>query len=350
MTPALVLDLFAGPGGWSHAARALRLTEIGIELDPAACATRHAAGHLTIRADVAALPVAQLAGRLLGLIASPPCQGMSAAGLRTGWADLDLIPALLADLARGNDTRLAFAARVADPRSLLIAEPLRYALAARPAWVACEQVPAVLPLWHETARHLRAVGYSTWSGILDAADYGVPQTRRRAVLIASRTHAVHRPEATHTETPAPVLFGECLRPWVSMAEALECHTVATVVTRGEHYTGGGQFAPDRPAWALTKSARSWALRTSTRPHASTRTVDKPAGTLLFGPHLNNVSWTTDDGTEQRLTVDQAAILQGFPSGYPWQGSRTKVFEQIGNAVPPPLARAVLAASGREVGA
>ena len=145
MTPALVLDLFAGPGGWSHAARALGLKEIGIELDQSACATRRAAGHATIRADVAALPVAQLAGRLLGVIGSPPCQGMSAAGLRTGWADLDIIPALLADLATGRDTRSAYAAKVTDPRSLLIVEPLRYALAARPAWVACEQVPAVLP-------------------------------------------------------------------------------------------------------------------------------------------------------------------------------------------------------------
>ncbi len=89
---------------------------------------------------------------------------MSAAGLRTGWADLDEIPALLADLAAGRDTRSAFAARVADPRSLLIAEPLRYALAARPAWVACEQVPAVLPLWQRDRPHLQAAGYSTWTG------------------------------------------------------------------------------------------------------------------------------------------------------------------------------------------
>lgn len=348
MTPTLVLDLCAGPGGWSHAARALGLEEVGIELDPTACATRHAAGHRTIRADVAALPVAQLAGRLLGLIASPPCQGMSTAGLRAGWADLDVIPALLADLAAGRDTRSAFAAKISDPRSLLIAEPLRYALAARPAWAACEQVPAVLPLWRETARHLRAAGYSTWSGILDAADYGVPQNRKRAVLIASRLHAVHRPEPAHTQTPAPVLFGECLRPWVSMAEALGWRDVLTVNTRGEHYTSGGNdFTADRPAWTLTKSARTWKLRQSNRANATVRTLDKPAGTLPFGHALNNVAWIGPDGTDNRLTIDQAATLQGFPPDYPFQGTRTKVFEQIGNAVPPPLAQAVLTvAAGR----
>lgn len=46
----------------------------------------------------------------------------------------------------------------------------------------------------------------------------------------------------------------------------------------------------------------------------------------------------------RITVEQAAALQGFRPGYPWQGSRTRRFLQIGNAVAPPMARAVLAAA------
>ena len=45
----------------------------------------------------------------------------------------------------------------------------------------------------------------------------------------------------------------------------------------------------------------------------------------------------------RLTADQRAILQGFPPDYPWQGTSRQVDMQIGNAVPPPLARAVLLA-------
>lgn len=338
----LVLDLCAGPGGWSTALRDLGIAEVGIELDPAACKTRTAAGHTTIRADIAAFCVCRLIGRLKGLIGSPPCQGFSAAGLLKGLSDLDLIRQLLADLAAGRDTRAHLAPQAADPRSLLVAEPLRYALAAMPDWITLEQVPAVLPLWEETARHLRAAGYHVWTGILNAADYGVPQTRRRAILIAALHHPVHRPEPTHAQdADTGVLFGPEREPWVTMAQALGWHRAPMVNTRGQHTGGGFEFSSTRPAWTLTKSTRSWSLSAGTRARSPIRTIDQPAATLLFGHHMNDVSWIDPDGNRDRLTVPEASVLQGFPPDYPWQGTRTKQFEQIGNAVPPPLARAVL---------
>lgn len=62
-----------------------------------------------------------------------------------------------------------------------------------PEWVAMEEVPDVLPLWKQYAAILRAWGFSVWVGILNAADYGVPQTRRRAILLASRVRTAEPP-------------------------------------------------------------------------------------------------------------------------------------------------------------
>ncbi len=66
----IVLDLFAGPGGWSHALAVLGVRDIGLEWDEWACKTRAAQGQLTIRADVAMYPVWPLLGKTTGLIAS----------------------------------------------------------------------------------------------------------------------------------------------------------------------------------------------------------------------------------------------------------------------------------------
>ncbi|MGW4024433.1 DNA cytosine methyltransferase [Streptomyces sp. NPDC005009] len=337
-----VLDLFAGPGGWSEGLRALGLRDVGIEIDPAACATRAAAGHSTIRADVAAYPTAPLCGNVSGLIASPPCQTFSAAGLRAGNDDMDLCHQGLDDLARGRDTRAALRGACADPRSLLVVEPLRYALDLRPDWIALEEVPAVLPLFEHTARLLAGVGYSTWTGVLNAADFGLAQTRRRAFLIASRTRPALPPEPTHADGGTPAdLFGDGLPAWRTMRDVLGCPP-GDVVTRGNHTTGGSRFPTTGPSWALTGRARSWMLRVGNRPSSTRRRLDQPAPTLLFAKALNDVSWIDPDGAPiRRLAVHEAAVLQGFPAAYPWAGSRTKQFEQIGNAVPTLLATAVL---------
>ncbi|MET8900330.1 DNA cytosine methyltransferase [Streptomyces sp. NPDC004538] len=340
--PRRILDLFAGPGGWSQGLHTLGLRDVGIEIDPAVCATRVAAGHTTIRADVAAYPTAPLRGKVTGLIASPPCQTFSAAGLRAGNTDLPLCHQVLDDLTRGHDTRTTARVTCTDPRSLLVVEPLRYALDLRPEWIALEEVPAVLPLFEHTAWSLTAAGYSTWTGVLNAADFGLAQTRRRAFLIASRTRPALPPEPTHADGgTAADLFGDGLPTWRTMGDVLGCPP-GEVITRGNHTTGGSRFPTTGPSWALTGRARSWMLRVGNRPSATRRRLDQPAPTLLFAKALNDVSWIDADGHPiRRLTVQEAAILQGFPATYPWAGSRTKQFEQIGNAVPAPLAAAVL---------
>lgn len=225
----MILDLFAGPGGWDEALRLLGGTDVvGIEWDRDACRTRTTAGHRTIRADVSQLGTESFVGTM-GLIASPPCPSFSAAGNGTGRDELpELIRCANLIAAEGwCDPNTLY--EWSDPRTPLVLEPLRWVADLTPRWVACEQVPAVLPLWEQFARIWRKAGYSAWAGVLDAECFGVPQTRDRAILMATLDGPCHPPEPTHQryvpgeaqwDGPRHDLFGTERLPWVSMAEAL----------------------------------------------------------------------------------------------------------------------------------
>ena len=194
------IDLFAGPGGWDVAATRLGLDVIGVELDDAACATRRAAGLPTWQGDVAAVSSEQLRlrrGKIAGLIASPPCPSFSAAGKGLGRKDMPHIVECLRALGAGRDEREKLLERCLDERSALTVEPLRWALEMQPTWLAWEQVPAVLPLWEKCAEILRYHGWHVATAKLHAEEYGVPQTRQRAILIAHREREVVMPEPTH---------------------------------------------------------------------------------------------------------------------------------------------------------
>lgn len=341
------IDLFAGPGGWDVGARELGIDPLGIESDDAACQTRAAAGLRTHQGDVAALDPHDF-GPCDLLIASPPCQAWSMAGKRYGELDVANVYRLTAEIAMPKGRpELIDDWTWADPRSKLVTEPLRWALALEPDLIAWEQVPPVLDYWHHCASILRERGYGTWAGVLSSERYSVPQTRKRAILMAAKGRPVHPPQPTHQAyvpgEPAQhqrTLEGELL-PWVSMAEALGWGTGRDVIHRT--YVNG------------------------TQDNAVRRGEDEPAPTVHFGHKMNCVEWqawgdkgdpaerpaTTVAGDPRipppgqggpdaiRVSIEEASILQGFPPDYPWQGSRTKRFEQIGNAVPPPLARAVL---------
>lgn len=375
-----VVDLFAGPRGWSEGLHLLdpSARDIGVELDRWANATARAAGHLTVEADVSAIDPHDYAGAR-GLIASPPCQAFSAAGNGHG---RDHLERLLDAIDRGEWT----ARPHRDPNVWLVLEVGRWAEALQPEWIACEQVPAVLPIWERYAAVLAASGYSSWSGILNAADYGVPQTRRRAVLIASRTHRVDRPPPTHDEHGPP------LEPWVTMADALgwpDQYRVGfprldDVGTSGDGYRERDWRSADQPSFTLTEKARSWSVNTGrdwkpggTRADAQTVPVsepsptvttmsdrwifERPSTTILGDPRVwppgHKINQDDRDrlgdeeaearygdraGTEAiRLEIADALVLQSFRRDYPVRGTKTKQFEQIGNAVPPRLAAEIL---------
>ncbi len=392
MTWAIV-DLFAGPGGWDEGLRMIgRADVLGVEWDESACLTAEAAGHKRLRADVAALNPRDYIGAE-GLIASPPCQAWSLAGKRGGEADRAACHELADRMAAGDDS--TDWRDWTDDRSPLVCQPVRWVRELRPEWIALEEVPAVLGLWEHMARIFRAWGYSVWVGTLLAADYGVPQTRTRAILMASRVRTVAPPEPTHAEHPRGVdLFGGGHREkWVSMAEALgwgfdsepSCTVssggaatggaepfanagyrkrlaeyVTRIVTNQRTSTTGDYYERDvsEPAPTVTGNVDRW-LRGSNQANAVIRGPHEPAPTLLFGHCSNDVSWYPSEGhakpgeqmsaaerTESggvRVTVQEAGVLQSFPADYPWQGSRTKQYEAVGNAVPPRVAAHVVAA-------
>lgn len=326
-----VIDLFSGPGGWCCAAQQLGLDPIGIEHDADACATRAAAGLTTIRADLNTYELADSV-RLDGLIGSPPCPMFSYAGKKEGAGWLPHLCEVAAGITALNPDAPAEAA--------LSLKPLEWALKHRPRWVCLEQVPGVVLLWGAVAGRLRAEGYSTWTGVLNAADYGVPQTRQRAILIASLDRHVTPPEATHGRNPQPTLFGDEVLPWVTMADALGLDDEFAYVSTNQD-TGPGE---DRHPYFRTIDEPSPTIATNGNwAWVKTRPSTTVTGDSRVAPPGHHYGRQYGPGTV-KLTLDQALILQSFPPDYPIQGTKTSSFRQVGNAWCPRAAAHVLAAA------
>jgi DNA (cytosine-5)-methyltransferase 1 len=370
------LDLFAGPGGWDVYDHELGVITLRVENDDAARATATAAGFVNTHDDVMTYRQDRF---FHGLKASPPCQTFSMAGGGKGRKDLDLV---LANLHRVADGQAIDYGHFSDVRTGLVLEPLRIIRDALYAeapfrWIVMEQVPAVLPVWDEYAKLLTQAGYSVVTGNLHAEQYGVPQTRKRAVLIASLDKTVSLPTPTHSKfhSHSPERLDDGVREWVSMAETLGWGMTARpsmTVTGGGSDTGGaepfGNAARkgmrrelDAGRWQWLRSnhghrdrprdettgkqivrdgGRDWYYRTS---------LNHPSPTI--STQIGNAHWDSaepfDDKSfissaeSRRVTVREAAILQTFPADYPWQGTKTQQYQQVGNAIPPILARAIL---------
>ncbi|MBP2331263.1 DNA (cytosine-5)-methyltransferase 1 [Kibdelosporangium banguiense] len=247
---------------------------LGVDISLDACRTAMAAGHARVVADVATFPLEPLVGRVEGAILSPPCKDWSSTGTLAGYA---------------------------GETGHLLREPLRWCLMLRPLWTAWECTPnkPVRARFAADAEVLQRAGYDVWTGVLNAEDYGVPSTRKRAILVAHRGRTVG--------PPTPTLGGPA-----SMAHALGWDGAELVSNYG---TGGD------------------AQRRGRRP------MHMPAFTMTGKCGRNKWAWP--DGTTRPLSIDEAAQLQSFRPNYPWHGGSTSQQQQVGDAVPPLLAAAIL---------
>lgn len=309
-----IIDLFSGAGGWLEGLREIdpQADHLGIEVDGLAHAASIAAGHTCLRADVTALDPLDYRGRYRKLIASPPCQSFSVTGAGAGRAAMD---AVIAALHSGDITGID------DVKTRLTVEPWRWITALEPDWILMEQVPPVLPVWQVYVEKLREIGYDATAAVISAEQYGVPQTRRRAVLVASKVGKAVIPDPVHSAyrrpdptLPAPVGLGEAL------------HVPDDGRRQRSNYSAGG------PPGARTAAERGRTMRD----------LDEPSVTITRRPP----QWAWNAGTPQErretFTVAECGQLQSFRADFPWQGTRSDQRLQAGNAVPPKLAEALIA--------
>lgn len=362
-----VLDLFAGHG-WGVACQALGLREYGVELMPEARAVREANGMTTLFADVwDGLEGRERVPDYALLIASPPCQTFSMAGSGAGRKALDEVLSLIDDRAYLDVAKLRAFGDSHDPRTALVLTPLSYIARDAPLYVVLEQVPPVLPVWERYAVELERWGYSVWTGIVNAEQYGVPQTRKRAILIARADGVEAAPPApTHSRyVPRSIDRGryanDALLPWVSMEDALgwgmterPYFTIAAGTAAGgtdPAYLGG---TSSRKALNVERDEGRWSLvsnySTTPRDGALTPPGNKsPRGERSLSDPSSTITskyprWRRGDDYI-RLTDREASTLQSYPDDFAWIGSRGSVAQQIGNAVPPRLALAILSSLG-----
>lgn len=298
-----VLEICAGAGGLALGLERAGFGHVAlVENDEYACSSLRINRPLwkVREEDVRRFKGTPFRGKVELLAGGVPCPPFSIAGKRLGARDdRDLFPELL---------RIAQECR---PRSILV-----------------ENVKGLLDPGFSNYRNqivdeLECMGFVVAGfRLLNASDFGVPQLRPRSVLVALDKRA-----APYFKWPAPrrktfVTVGEALERemgaggWAgASAWAVTANRVGPTLVGGSKLHGGPDLGP-------TRARRAWAE------------IGIDGSLIAENPPSENFT-----GMPQ-LTVRMAGILQGFPPSWKFVGRKTHAYRQVGNAFPPPVAKAI----------
>jgi len=376
------VELFAGAGGAALGLHAASVEHLRcIEWDKDAAATLAAAGFPAVCGDVRDLSL--YAGLDPDLVwSSFPCQCWSSAGKRLGPEDerngwpwtVDAIDAMIPRWFIAENVTGLLTHRGGCESHCLGPEE-------------CPRAYFDLVILAQLRERFAWVGFR----VLNASSFGVPQHRRRVIIIAG-PHAIEWPEPTHGKPSGQCdLFGRSLLPWATVGEALGLggtvavgrsmagdpkhpatstdEPIATLGTNGNTYSiqgsrviGGGTRGHGMAEWrprdctdepgpcvnAMQGSTAGIYVEYRRGRDGGARYeghgVDEPSCALRGSPGGSSQPFLSGNATERRrLTVQECAILQDFPPDHPWQGNKQSQYRQVGNAVPPTLARVVVEA-------
>ncbi len=313
------IDLFAGAGGLSLGLRAAGFAvTAAVESDADACAT-YRSHHRTTRIfdqDIATVDFGAMRGCFALVAGGPPCQPFSVGGKR-----------LAGDDPRNGMPQFLRAVAELAPAAVLMENVAGMATSSKRPYLA------------DVIGQLEALGYTTAWRVLQAADFGVAQKRQRLFIVGCRGPAFPFPLPTHGRAtgrphrPAgSVIDGH--QPVGQLNDAIVTYARRPSLRPGPYhghlYNGGGRpIELARPAPTLLASMGGnktpWVDTLSIVPqyHAHLMSGGRPRQGRVPGA--------------RRITVEEAALVQGFPPATTFAGPRSSQYRQVGNAVPPLLA-------------
>lgn len=338
------IDLFAGAGGMTLGAKSQGIdVRVAVERDPFAVATYR---RNNTEVDVFCGDVRHFTkfprpkrGEAKILFGGPPCQGFSTSNQRTRSAT--------------------------NPTNWLFREFLRVAHQWEPTWIVFENVKGILEterarFFEMTIRQLQNLGYRLSHGVLNAADFGIPQNRNRLFVIGRRDGP---PPALPTATSKRRLVvseaiddlpklangaAEDILPYSKLATSPYARRLRKnrskcsghlVTQNSPHVTARYPYIPPGGNWQSIprRLMRNYTFESDYHTGVYYRLKsDEPS--VVIGNYRKNM--VVHPSQNRGLSVREAARIQSFPDSYGFCGSIGFQQQQVGNAVPPLLASAV----------